>query len=1559
MRQRRSRGRPAPGAKPLERRGAGRGAAAPLDHLDPRGHAWPLAPGGRGGSRLRRFPSTFGPLVTSARLPLALVLIALLAGCAGDPQPGPAAPDEPPARSTEAAPQGPEEATQPDEADLALLPPIGPPAVVLDDGLLEALPLDARIAVVASASAGLAAVTSQADALAYALRRLPRPRDELADEVEDLADVSSRTVLILDALREEGQGLVAATARALREETAAQARHEAAVALRRASPADPVRPGLPLADARKELAEDVIRLTQERSTLAARGALPPPESPLAPALGGVRLVADVAARTARHLEPIADRDLPIPRAEQLLRAAEAVVAAARAAADEADRVRARRAELGWRRRAAGRLVEEAAGLELERLARRLEWIDRELLDERRRGEEAARDAERQKELDAQLARMQRTIDGAAERRREEDAAIADIKSRTARLGPGDPSLVAYQATLDDHRRRLEEARAARDQASEAIQGLQRRFAGSKDAAAGRRTVLAERLAQARVTWEERRDSRPLEQLIADADLEVAALEGTSRALGAEAEDARRRAAGAQAMAAQGQAEGERRLLLIASAPESQRPILVAIEELRALVENTRRDEERVRLDQARSLDEARARAERELLALGRLRDEARAALADVASARRLDAGAILRARDELAAAWAALDEAIDARRAALRASGVVAAIRGHAGELVLALALAIGLVAARVRLGRGLQRIAARSARDRRAFGRPGDGLLFSLGLLLRAALPWAGLAALVLLAGQAGALPGWVARRAALAALTLGAGSVIGVLAGLLLRDGQVHALVNLPARDRASLHRRATLGLCVMTPLAALLVGAWGLPELFATGVVLQAGLLMAVMVTVASLVQVAHEDVAALLRLRVPPPEEGTAFNPVEWAKGLYNRIVDRLLGLLLLDAVLIAVLWGAGHVVLAGFLLRGTVQTVVTVALAVGLVAATRRASGAILSRAQVQEQNGAVRTRIVVSMITFLLARVIELAIAAASVLSLFSAWGGDAEPLAAAILSERMLRGLATAGTIAVILALGYYANRLAAYTIDTFVEQTLRYATSDVARRRDTFAPLAKSASRYLITIATVIYSATLAGFDLVSIVAGLGVIGLAFAFGAQTLVKDVITGFFVIVDDDLAVGDVVKLGAVNGVIENVGVRTTKIRTFEGVLVSIPNGQILQVENFNRGWNRAIVEVAIPWDAPVDRAMAVLKEVAEEYRRQRPDFIIDAPEVQGILRNEGAAVVLRVCVRTAPLAVWQVERELRLRCVVAFAEVKIAIGPVAGPMKPFSAPPAPTPSVTEPAPAAAPQPAAPPAAPTLILPAGHAPAPTPAGPIILPAGAPSVPPPTAPAPTGVSLVAPRAIAPLAPEELVPGGLLAAAALGQLEALATPLGAPAPAPPPEKPELILPPGAERPKAPDKPATRRIVLSQEARDRLADPNYVHSVTLNAEPDIPAEMQASKEAIQKQRAESEAERQAAVGDKTPDVPADAPPPPPPVDAAQKPGDEPGASPPSGASPSLPPTTPHEPRPPEPRPDAKPDPKPPEPKSDSKPPEPKSPEPKSAKPPEPKPDARPPGA
>src|SRR5690606_24644025 len=124
-------------------------------------------------------------------------------------------------------------------------------------------------------------------------------------------------------------------------------------------------------------------------------------------------------------------------------------------------------------------------------------------------------------------------------------------------------------------------------------------------------------------------------------------------------------------------------------------------------------------------------------------------------------------------------------------------------------------------------------------------------------------------------------------------------------------------------------------------------------------------------------------------------------------------------------------------------------------------------------------------------------RLAEGLILAALALSLFDAWGGNIDPVIAFLVSDRFVAGLVAAVKIVGICAVAYYANRLAMFTVDTFVEQTLRSATPEVARRRDTFAPLIKSFIHYALLLAAFIYSATSAGVDVVSILAGLGVLG------------------------------------------------------------------------------------------------------------------------------------------------------------------------------------------------------------------------------------------------------------------------------------------------------------------------------------------------------------------------------------------------------------------------------------------------------------------------------
>ncbi len=175
--------------------------------------------------------------------------------------------------------------------------------------------------------------------------------------------------------------------------------------------------------------------------------------------------------------------------------------------------------------------------------------------------------------------------------------------------------------------------------------------------------------------------------------------------------------------------------------------------------------------------------------------------------------------------------------------------------------------------------------------------------------------------------------------------------------------------------------------------------------------------------------------------------------------------------------------------------------------------------------------------------------------------------------------------------------------------------------------------------------------------GLDLGPVLASAGIVGVALGFGAQNLVKDVLTGVFLILEDQFGVGDVVDVGEATGTVEAVGLRTTRLRSVEGTVWYVRNGEILRVGNKSQGWSRALLDVPVAWTADVAPARALLKQVADELR-QDPEWegrILEEPEVWGVEALSAQGVVVRLVVKTVPLQQWDVERELRQRIKAAF----------------------------------------------------------------------------------------------------------------------------------------------------------------------------------------------------------------------------------------------------------------------------------------------------------------
>lgn len=164
---------------------------------------------------------------------------------------------------------------------------------------------------------------------------------------------------------------------------------------------------------------------------------------------------------------------------------------------------------------------------------------------------------------------------------------------------------------------------------------------------------------------------------------------------------------------------------------------------------------------------------------------------------------------------------------------------------------------------------------------------------------------------------------------------------------------------------------------------------------------------------------------------------------------------------------------------------------------------------------------------------------------------------------------------------------------------------------------------------------------------YEIAPLIAGAGIIGLAVAFGAQGLVSDIVTGFFILLERQIDIEDYVTMAGVEGIVEEVGLRTTKLRGFDGTVHFIPNRQINNVSNHSRGNMRALVDISISYDQNIDEAMKVLQQACDEVA-QDEEAIKEGPNVVGVQSFGDSDVVIRIIAKTENMSQWAVERKLR-----------------------------------------------------------------------------------------------------------------------------------------------------------------------------------------------------------------------------------------------------------------------------------------------------------------------
>lgn len=256
---------------------------------------------------------------------------------------------------------------------------------------------------------------------------------------------------------------------------------------------------------------------------------------------------------------------------------------------------------------------------------------------------------------------------------------------------------------------------------------------------------------------------------------------------------------------------------------------------------------------------------------------------------------------------------------------------------------------------------------------------------------------------------------------------------------------------------------------------------------------------------------------------------------------------------------------------------------------------------------------------------------------------------------------------------IVLILAIAFLVNRVFRRTIRRFTDTiagttqskrvralrdrtpTLLSSTNELGIRSAARAQTVGAVLRSLSTavIWTLAFLTILGELDLNlgPLIASAGIAGVAIGFGAQTLVKDFLTGIFMLAEDQYGVGDIVDLGPATGTVEGVGLRTTRIRDVQGVLWHIPNGQINRVGNKSQLWARALIDVTVGYNADLRRAEQVIREVAESLYNDPEwhDLLLEPPEVWGVEELAPDGVKIRLVVKTKPAEQFKVMRELRI----------------------------------------------------------------------------------------------------------------------------------------------------------------------------------------------------------------------------------------------------------------------------------------------------------------------
>ena len=240
---------------------------------------------------------------------------------------------------------------------------------------------------------------------------------------------------------------------------------------------------------------------------------------------------------------------------------------------------------------------------------------------------------------------------------------------------------------------------------------------------------------------------------------------------------------------------------------------------------------------------------------------------------------------------------------------------------------------------------------------------------------------------------------------------------------------------------------------------------------------------------------------------------------------------------------------------------------------------------------------------------------------------------------------------------IALMVAAGLVIGRLGARAARRFVRtlhsrSLLRSGSPRARQRADTVGDVLANVVWASVWAVVVLLILGEVGVDLAPLIAGAGIVGVALGFGAQTLVRDFLSGLFIILEDQYGVGDVISVKEATGTVEDVSLRVTRLRATDGTVWFVPNGDVRSVGNSSMEWSRALVDVPVSRDADVGAVTRHLTEVGAQFagEDQWSGALLEPPEVWGVQDMDADCLTVRVAVKTAPRQQFAVARELRAR---------------------------------------------------------------------------------------------------------------------------------------------------------------------------------------------------------------------------------------------------------------------------------------------------------------------